>query len=77
MIENPAEVAENFSSPFYPVDAELDLKISRSNSSPLSYMGQGSIKSFYADPVSDNIVKLIIRSFIVDSAFQKPFQLLY
>ena len=77
MIEDPAEIAENFIAHLCSVGAELDLKIPHSNRSPLSYMEQSSITSFYADLVSDTEVELINGGLIVDPTFQTPFCVLY
>ena len=60
MIENSDEVSDNLISHLYSVDAEFDSKIQHYIRSPLSYMGQSCIKSFYAGRSSDSDVKLFI-----------------
>ena len=52
MIENPADVAEHFNLQYCSVSKYLDSKIPRSIRSPLSYMDQRSITSFYTGPAS-------------------------
>ena len=71
MIKDPAEDSEHFSSHFCSVDAYVNSKIQRSNGSPLSYMGQSSITSFYAGPASDIEVELIILGLNCRSCFPK------
>ena len=70
-VQNPAEIAEHFNSHFCSVSAALDSKIPYCNKSPLSYMGQSSVTSFYAGPTSEDEVELIIKRLNCRSSFPR------